>query len=72
LEGVRGRKKWFAPTSFRNEVSFLNDTARRDGIIIEIDPTLKPPAAQKKDVRDDSVIAAGMQHAQKIANSKLH
>jgi hypothetical protein len=36
LEGARGRKKWFAPTSFRNEVSFLNDTASRDGMFIEL------------------------------------
>jgi hypothetical protein len=36
LEGVRGRKKWFAPTSFRNEVSKLNYTARMTGFIAEM------------------------------------
>jgi hypothetical protein len=72
LEGARGRKKWFAPTSFRNEVSFLNDTASRDGMFIEMIVPMNSTGGGERELMNDAVTAAGMHHAQKIANSKLH
>jgi hypothetical protein len=72
LEGARGRKKWFAPTSFRNEVSFLNDTASRDGMFIEMTIPLNSTCGGERELMNDAVVAAGMQHVLKIADSKLY
>jgi hypothetical protein len=72
LEGARGRKKWFAPTSFRNEVSFLNDTAGRDGMFIELIVPMNSTGGRERDVMDEDIIAAGMHPVQMIADSKHH
>jgi hypothetical protein len=46
--------------------------SQRDGIFIEMYPHIDTTGGTAVAVMDDHVIAAGMHHAKKIADAKLH
>jgi hypothetical protein len=46
--------------------------SQRDGLFIELIVPMNSTGGRERDVMDDDVIAAGMQPAQMIADSKLY